>query len=188
MSTIETSWRKIRRWYGTNAPSGFSLAEPATDNDIESLETQLALSLPSDARRSYLLYNGSNEKGIFPYGYYMLSLQEIVREWRIWNQGLQSGSFKEMKASPQGPIKMDWWNEKWIPITANGGGDHDCIDMDPRKGGRIGQVFEFSHETGPRRVSASSFTDWIGDFADALEAGKYRFDDDSLTLLPVDGE
>lgn len=162
------------------------MGAPASTADVKLLEGKIGLQLPRDVKESYLVYDGSKGSAIFPNGYYLLTLAEIAKEHAIWTELLRKKSFAKSIAKPSGPIKLAWWNEKWIPVTASGGGDHDCIDMDPAPGGSIGQVIEFSHETGPLRVQSKSFSAWLTNFANDLKNGKYRYDDDSLTLLPIE--
>jgi cell wall assembly regulator SMI1 len=184
MDTVRQAWSRIRKWYRKNA-FDIPFGEKATRSEIRALESEIHLALPDDLKESYLLYNGSCERGIFPYGYHLLSLTGIMAEWKIWQELVQSGTFNEMSGSPVGPIKSIWWNVKWIPFTANSG-NHDCVDMDPAESGSVGQVIEFSHEAGPQKVAASSFQQWLIGFATELENGLYRYDEDSWTLLSVE--
>ena len=51
-------------------------------------------------------------------------------------------------STPEGPIKPDWWNRRWVPITFNQGNCH-FLDLDPAPGGTAGQVCDYDIE-GPR--------------------------------------
>jgi cell wall assembly regulator SMI1 len=183
MQEVAANWRRIRSWYEKNGKS-LALPEGAGSAAIKERESALKLKLPADLKKSYLLHNGSQERGVFPYAYYLLSTSEIIREWLSWRDGVESGQFDRLNPSPRGSMKK-WWNPKWIPFTANGSGDHDCVDMDPTKRGKVGQVIRFSHETGPGYVAAESLGAWLNAFADALEDGNFRYDEYSLTLLPA---
>ncbi|MCA8992009.1 MAG: SMI1/KNR4 family protein [Planctomycetaceae bacterium] len=174
-------------WYKANVPSREIQLSPGVDESaIEHFETILGTELPEDVRETYLLYDGTANTGILPYGYDVSRLQQVEKDWSRWCAWAESGSFDQMKPHPVGPVKPNWWNAKWVPITSNGSGDHDFIDLDPDVGGRLGQVVEFNHETGPRCVSAVSFGDWLEQFADSLNAGRYRYDAEELNLLPID--
>jgi cell wall assembly regulator SMI1 len=37
-------------------------------------------------------------------------------------------------STPEGPVKPDWWNPCWVPITENQGSCY-FIDLDPAPGG-----------------------------------------------------
>jgi cell wall assembly regulator SMI1 len=190
MAAVKATWARILKWYRVKAPARtLTMPGPASREELDALESAIGFTLPTDIKNSYQVHNGSDGTGIFPFGPYLLSSAEIAIEWRMLSGWAKDGSFKGMRPSPKGPIKkVEWWNTKWIPVTGNGGGDHDCVDMDPVRGGSIGQIIEFSHETGARLVSASGFLPWITGFADDLDAGRYFYDEDSLTLLPVNEE
>ena len=189
MEDVTAAWKQIRAWYKLNAPSeSVEFPKGASKKGIQALESVLGFKLPADVIASYLLHDGSAGCGIFPYGYYLNSLNEIEREWTIWRDLVESGGFAGMHPAPSKQIKPAWWNVKWIPITSNGGGDHDCVDTDPAGRGHVGQIIEFSHETGARKVAAVSLVAWLTEFADALKDNKYRYDEDSFTLLPVDSD
>jgi len=187
MTDIESSWKRICDWYTTNVPTREIVLNPSAEEAaIVHFEETLCLKLPDDVRDMYRLHDGTAESGVFPYGYDMSSLEQVQKDWECWRDRVRGGAFDGMKGHPDGPIKSDWWNSKWIPITSNGCGDHDCIDLDPDDGGEPGQFIEFNHETGARRVSASSFGAWLSQFADGLIGGEYRYDEEELNLLPVD--
>lgn len=135
MSKVADAWRRIEAWYKANVPEdNFVLAAGATAEDIEAVEDTLALKLPKDVKDSYRLHNGSNERAVFAYGRYLLSLREVQEQWNVWRDLVESGSFDKSNPKPTGPIKRIWWNLKWIPITHSGSGDHECVDMDPDTG------------------------------------------------------
>ncbi len=189
MLRVQQSWKRIAAWYRANAPAeDFFLASGAAEEEIERVEAEVGIRLPNDVRRSYELHNGSDHHAIFEYGFHMLSLDEIVKQWSMWRDHFECGIFEGMHPNPHGPIKMVWWDLKWIPITHNAGGDHHCVDLDPDVGGTKGQVIKFSHEPGPQRVVAPSLQAWLAEFAAGLENGKYRFDQVEHWLVPLDAE
>lgn len=189
MKSIAACWKSITEWYRLNALDwDRSLPGPASTADLERIDAEFGIALPADLKESYLLHDGTGGWGWFPYGPYMLSAAEVVKEGRFWCDAVKKGAFKKMKGTPEGPIKRTWWNPLWIPFTSSGSGDHYCVDLDPARGGTVGQVIEFFHETSASRVVAPSFAAWLDGFARDLEAGRYRYDADSWTLLPVEDE
>jgi len=189
MQAIRKSWDRIVKWYTINAPlKRLRLQTGAKEDDILKFEAAIHMKLPKDLRESYLIYNGSGTSSIFEYGCYLLSTDEIAQAWTDWQKLSAAGTFDQLRGTPEGPIKATWWNLMWIPFTHNGGGDHDCVDMDPDKGGKIGQIIEFSHEGGARKVSGQSFRAWLSSFAERLEAGKYTYDADGGSLVSVEDE
>jgi cell wall assembly regulator SMI1 len=182
---MDELWQRIAAWFAIHAPPDpyfFSLAPGATAASLEAKEVVLGFRLPEDVRESYLVHDGNNDTAVFG-NQIVLSLQEIVRNWQIGCKGLEMNLSQGLKPPELvGPIKDTWWHVRWVPITDDGSGDHICIDMDPAPGGCIGQVIETNHEVGPLRVLASGFRQFLTQFADDLEAGKYWYDMQSMMV------
>lgn len=181
MTDVPATWQRIENWLAENAPelhAGLPLG--ATEEEIVALETQMEVRFPDDFRESLQLHNGetTGSRPIYLIGGESLcSLKNIFENWDCFTELLQNGDFDGNKATATGPVKPDWWNVRWIPITSNGGGDHICLDVDPASGGRPGQVIQMWHDWGQREVLAESFTAWLSDFADDLEEGCYHAPD-----------
>jgi cell wall assembly regulator SMI1 len=58
---------------------------------------------------------------------------------------------------------------------ARNSGDHLTLDLDPPHEGHYGQVFNHSHEVGPETVLAYSWSAFLAQLADDLDAGKYVY-------------
>ena len=182
-ATIRGLWERVERWYLENAPADtLSLGPPASREEIGSTESVLAAHLPADVVDSYLVHNGSNETGVFEFGRYLLSLDEIINCWPL----AENPEYSHFHSTPTGPIRNDIWNLGWIPLTDNGAGDHVCADLVPGEHGVIGQIIQYSHEVGPQRVLANSFADWLTRFTDELELGRFSYDEYSLQIIRID--
>lgn len=166
-------WERIERNIGPQKRS--KLAPGASPDEVAQLESRLGVALPEDVRASYAIHNGAGYEWILP-GVELLSLEGIYGEWNTWRELLQGGGLDGFESKPQGPIKRDWWNLRWIPFSHDGGGNHCCIDLDPAANGVIGQVIDFDHDFGPRRVLAPSLRAYLEWFASELESGRIRFD------------
>lgn len=186
MSEIAQSWKRIRNWWKQHASSRRSFAPGASAAELKKLESVLGFKLPKDFKESYREVNGSGGSGILPFGMCLLSLDEVADQWRTWCEVIDDEGEDEA-ASDSGPFKSVTWNKRWVPFSHSGSGDHDCIDMDPGKGGTVGQVIDFSHEEGPLGVTAGSLREWLLGFAEDLERGVYQYEkrDDGITR--VDG-
>ena len=160
---------------------------PATEEELRDLELKLDVRLPEDFKSFYKVHNGqeTNSPGIIPPGI-LLSIEEILHQHSIWKELTNSGTFYKILSDPENGIKNDWYNLKWIPITHDGTGDHICIDMDPDKGGRIGQIIAFEHDNPVRIIVAPSFAEWINLLIRDLQVGKYKFDEECGSFEEVD--
>jgi cell wall assembly regulator SMI1 len=169
---MEELWQRIEAWLRLQAPPLYAaLASGASPEALRRAEARLQVRLPDAVRASYALHDGSGFGSLFPFP--LLSLQRVVQEWNNWRDLLQRGTFADAESTPQGPIQTDWWNLRWIPFTHDGGGNHQCLDLDPAPGGQTGQVINFDHEVGATEVLAPSFRAFLAEFADELEAGCY---------------
>ncbi|MGL6096438.1 MAG: SMI1/KNR4 family protein [Fimbriiglobus sp.] len=178
-------WSRIEAILGKQAPALLAKLPPGLSADaIAAVETELGFALPADVRESYAVRDGSGDAGILPQDDYgrvngvkMIPLGWVAGEREEWNDMLDDGEFDGTEAKPEGPAKAEWWNRKWLPFTENGGGDHMCIDLDPAPGGTVGQVIDFRHDAGPRRVPAPSLRVYLEQLAADLETGRLRYDE-----------
>jgi cell wall assembly regulator SMI1 len=176
-------WQRIKAALRTSAPDLLArLPDGASADDIAAIEARLGFTLPDEVRESYALHDGSGEAEILPQWSYgrvngvsLLPLDRVASEREIWVELLDDGDFEGNEATPDGPVKRDWWNRWWVPVTSNGGGDHLCIDLDPAPSGVVGQVIDFSHESGPKSVVAPGLRTFLAAYAADLESGRLRF-------------
>lgn len=179
---ITTLWKAIERWFLKHAGPEYELEEsdsvlgaPATEAQVSEAEALLGVKFPADVRRSYLAFNGSEDRWLLEHGVWS-PLQGVCDTWSMLSEGIDNGNFAGLDSEPKGPIKPDFWNKKWIPIAENGGGDVLCVDLDPAKGGTVGQIIWRSHEVGPTRVLAPSLYAYLEEMAAALESKKLIYD------------
>ena len=92
-------------------------------------------------------------------------------QYKIWKELVEEGSFDDEESEPEGPIRKVHYHLKWIPLTHDGGGDHTLIDLAPAEGGQVGQLIDFSHETGPEGVAAPGLAEYLSVLADGFESG-----------------
>jgi cell wall assembly regulator SMI1 len=188
MSTVKASWKRIAGWLHDNLPEDrIALAGSADAKLLSAFEKRFRVPLPADVKESYRTFNGSGGFSIFPYGYRLLSLEDSAQTCSMWRDLLERGDMKKLRASPQGPIKGDWWNAKWFPFASSGSDDFFCVDTDPAPGGSVGQIIEFSHEEGPMRVLGGNLGEWLESYADELDEGAYMWDADSFWIVPTSG-
>jgi cell wall assembly regulator SMI1 len=60
-------------------------------------------------------------------------------------------------------------------FTSDGCGNHICIDLDPTEDGNFGQVIQMWHDSSNRELYASSFKEWINNYLNDLEQGKFVY-------------
>jgi cell wall assembly regulator SMI1 len=188
-SSIERAlWNQFEAWLAEHWPDGLAaLNGPATETEIVELEDALGVRLPSDFAACLRIHNGQSDTagGLFDNSEF-LSTRAILEQWKVWKDLLDSGEFKGIESEPQSGIRNDWWHQKWIPITHNGGGDHYCIDLAPTAEGHCGQVITMWHDMAEREVQASSFHEWLDRYVRAVLSGRYVYSDDFGGLVRAD--
>lgn len=80
----------------------------------------------------------------------------------------EDGGWDEEDIDEEEPVRPLWWSAKWIPLVASGGGDFQCLDLDPAPSGQMGQILSFGHDEGERPLLANSFVEWLTDYYHGL--------------------
>ena len=116
--------------------------------------------------------------------------ERIIEEYGVWKTLLDDGMFADDDGTPydcepeDAAIKGDlWWNPKWIPLTADGGGNGKMIDMDPTESGTAGQIIQMWHDDAAREKIANSLREFLQNYVQDLEAGRYVLDADYGVIL-----
>ncbi|HEY9761422.1 MAG TPA: SMI1/KNR4 family protein [Trichocoleus sp.] len=177
---MQTIWARIDAWLMANAPGVLKTLQPgASDAQIEAFEKVLGVQLPEDVKASFRIHNGQSdhEYGLMD-GRELLSLDRIQDEWLVWKDLLDSHMFEDIEGDPEPGIRSDWWNAAWIPLTHDGGGNHDCLDLAPAQGGTVGQIISMWHDEAERERLAPSFRAWLTQLANGLESGQYIFSEE----------
>ena len=161
----------------------FELNAGASEADFAELEQTLGYALPEEFKELYRVANGETDIGAVFAGEEWLSIERIIDEYDIWQALHADGSFQNDDGSDFGcqpedvGIKPDfWWNPKWIPLTADGGGNSKMIDLDPAEQGRVGQIIQMWHDDAAREKEAASLREFLQNYVRDLEAGLYVLD------------
>jgi cell wall assembly regulator SMI1 len=177
---MKAIWDRIHRWLKVHAPDVLASLRPgATQARLREVEDTIGAALPEEVRRAYGFHDGqatSRRYGCAPgflYGWEWLSLNRMLSDWKCSKGLLDDGHFEGVNSEPKGPIRADWWHPRWITVTVDGGGGQRCIDLAPRRGGRVGQVISWWHDSGAGVVLAPNFRVWLARFADELERGDW---------------
>ena len=184
---MKKAWQKIESWIKDNHPVMFStLNAGATTQELIELESAIGINLPEDFKTFLSIHNGQSWTNLTLFdGDKMSSIEDIIRDWQLWEKVLPDIDAdcikmygQPQKSIPDKGIKDDWWNSAWVPITADGSGDSYCIDLDPTSEGTHGQIIRMYHDDPGRELIAPSFRSWIEAYVTDLENGVYVPSDD----------
>jgi cell wall assembly regulator SMI1 len=187
MTALEEDWDRIHTWLEAHCPIVLaSFGPPATDEQFREAERVMGIELPEEVKEVYRVHDGQriiptpvsywpDLKCIpaFLYGEDWLGLEDMAQRWRMMKGLLDGGTFAGIRGEPRGPIRSDWWNPRWLPLTEDHSGYMRCLDLAPKSRGHVGQVIFWCHDSPERGVLARSLPVWIAQFADALERGEF---------------
>jgi cell wall assembly regulator SMI1 len=190
---MQEIWARIENWLRGNAPQILETLQPGASNaQIGELEEFLSIKLPDDVKVLYRLCNGQSayDYGLID-GRELLSLERIKDEWSVWKDLLDSGTFQDDDGQDQGSdpdpgIRNVWWSPQWIPLTYDGSGNHDCLDLSPAEGGTEGQIITMWHDDSERKIVAPGVKVWLQQYAQGLESGQYIFSEEYNGIVNAD--
>lgn len=165
MSDIKGLYKKLKDYVEETQPEALkALHPPAIDKDIQPLKKRMTgvNVLPKEYVEFLKIHNGASPAFNIA-GWEPLPVARSIKTWNLLN-GMVGHDFKDNKPRAGHGVANDWWNPNWMPIFETAWGDNLCIDFAPASGGKIGQIIEFVHDDGDRRVKYSSF----GECFDAL--------------------
>ena len=174
---MQEQWHRILAWLEANAPDLLDALEPPAERaELAEAEARLSMRFPTALRAFYALQNGTIAFGVFPAldddqsAFGPLPLEEVeFIELDEDSEEMTQAAF-EVDAG----VRPEFWNANWIPFAAAADrGDFLMLDLAPARGGRIGQVIEWRHDTNERRLVAASLEALLKQVADGLVNGTY---------------
>lgn len=122
------------------------------EKEINDLENEFTLKLPEDLKTLYLWKNGQNINCFetFVNNSMFISLRDSLEINAELNTMIETDFEEE-----------NWWNEGWLPIFQNGGGDYICYDLQGVFTNQKGQIIEFWHADNDRNVIAPNLEAFI---------------------------
>ncbi len=181
---MKDAWDRIETWLESNAPDMLRVLRPGAALDaIRTTEATLSVTFPDDMVASYRIHDGQAALSYALMGEWeLLSLEDVITEWDTMRD-LHLDEAPHDEGTPTDPVRPMWWNTRWVPVAYNGGGDLQCVDLDPAPNGTVGQMTTFWHMDAEREQLAPTFRDWLAAYADDLEQGKYTVREGSKLIL-----
>ncbi len=193
---VKAAWQRIEKWLSENfAPALENLRDPATDEAIASVESQIQMMLPQAVKESFKIHNGEEHNylpGVLADGFWLMPLEHACETWKQlkdlaaeifgtednptqWRSQVEGGII-----FIKGAVKPLIGSPKWFPIADMNGNIIRFLDFDPPDGGTLGQVIEIDAEACQFQVIAASFLEYLEQYAADLEAGLYAIEDGCL--------
>ncbi|WP_406697849.1 SMI1/KNR4 family protein [Singulisphaera sp. Ch08] len=200
---VAESWHRIEAWMSRHCPEVIAALLPgASETEIAEFEAVIGQKLPADVRESYRIHDGLGPIPMEYYErfeddedinasspefihslFYEMGLHSICgrrgREAILSNWADRGGSeliyheYSECEVFPADAIQIRDDCRGWIPLFCS---DGNCfgVDLAPGPTGVVGQVINFGNDENEFKfVLATSWAQFLEDYADELEAGNF---------------
>lgn len=151
------------------------------------MEEGFGFPFPDDVRVYFSLCQGQSSNapcGLLD-GWFLLSFDELLDEWRVMGNALQDYGDRLDELVFEGPVRRVFATRGWIPFATDFDGNLMCFDLEPGPGGEVGQVLLVGLGTDERRVLSPGARSFFQHFAERLEAGGIELDDAETVRLEV---
>jgi cell wall assembly regulator SMI1 len=155
--------------------TALTLARPATDQEIDDLQTAIGLTFPGEFCQSLRVHNGQDD----PTGCHRFFIEglladtkQIAETWRMLTD--LDEDFRQRETNWDTHGHGEWWNCHWVPFTI-GDGDCLCINLNPqvRPGSTFGEIVCHVHDNPHGPGIAASYGAWLQRLAQRLENGEF---------------
>ncbi|GAA5088752.1 hypothetical protein GCM10023210_12710 [Chryseobacterium ginsengisoli] len=170
---------KLDKFLSTLRPEFYSeLNDPLTDEELDNLENYYKVEIPKDLRTLYKWKNGQN----------MNCFDSFVNNSMFipLNQALFDASELNPMIGTDFEIE-NWWNENWIPIFQNGGGDSICYDLYGVFTGQKDQLIEFWHADNDRNIIAETLESFLDKLINFYETKNKNDFDEYFNIENIEG-
>ena len=157
MNTLRTNLDRLANWFQKHRTHfAKELCAGASVETLADLDKTLALRLPDELKTLLAWRNGQNPESLacFESNWHLMGADQIAQD-------------KQTLLDPD--AEQTGWRTEWIPFLSDGYGNYICMDSNkspaPLRGFWLGNA--------EHAIVAESLSQWVADFADAVEAGKY---------------
>ncbi len=181
MKEMKKNWSFYTDWLQSKLPQYAKLLNSGTSDDvIAKLETYLQLSLPEEVKELYRMNDGDNSSNVEDVyvgtflAFEFLSIERIIEVHNDWKQFNNLFDDQEYSGSsfPEGAIKIQYTNEKWIPIFKDGASNYIGIDLDPDANGTKGQIINFGRDEDDKFVIANNLNSFLEYIKTKIQSGE----------------
>jgi cell wall assembly regulator SMI1 len=177
--TMEEIIKQLEKQLMTLRPEFYTnLQQSLSDSEIDSLEEKYKIKIPIDLRSLYKWKNGQDEDcyDAFVNNSMFIPLEQAL-ETATENTSMIGSDFEV----------ENWWNEKWIPIFHNGGGDYICYDFGGLFTGQQGQLIEFWHADNDRNVISPTLEEFMGQLTNYYKTSNKDDFDEYFEVEEING-
>lgn len=174
-------WENILKHIETiSQPIYSTVNPPATEEEINLLESTLNVQLPSHFHSYLSTWNGQQEQVPFIGYNSFLSIPDIIETWSMMNDLFEDE--ERVDWIDEDRIKPLIWSKKWIPFTDFEASSRLILDLDPGKNGISGQIFKYHSGMSYQEVIANSFEEFSNEILKRLQSNQFSYTDDVIAF------
>lgn len=170
--------QKLDTYLSTLRPKFYlELNEPLDDSQLDKLEEYYKIKIPNDLR---ILYKWKNGQKPTCYETFVNNSCFIP---------LHQALYDASELTPMIGLDFEienWWNENWIPIFQNGGGDSICYDLKGIFTDLKGQLIEFWHADNDRNVISPTLETFLEKIINYYETRQLEEFDEYFEVDEID--
>lgn len=183
---MRTHFDKIEAWLEENADRilRFSLRPPASESQLEELESTIGKALPEGFKQLYRWHDGLRDDenfGSLFFGMDFYPIGRLLEDFGKWNRNEDSSAASiELSDADEAIDSAHPYSPAWIKFAFDGAHTGLYLDLAPSNTGTYGQIIFIDDELGKGILVAESTEELVSDFASDLEHGRYGLDPDAL--------
>jgi len=173
-------WKTIESWLEEHAPHVLDqFRPPATAEAVAAAEKAIGRTLPDDYKRFMSRHDGQIDLGVMVETCTLYPIAKVATQYASVQRLFESEGSIASDLAGEG-VRAVACSAGWIPIGCSARGrDFLCIDLDPGRGGRIGQIIQISVDFDERPRVATSFTELLSVFFEQLQTGEIEIEDEA---------
>jgi cell wall assembly regulator SMI1 len=177
-ANVKTVWRQLDRLFQKLAPGlKRTLATGARRRALSDLEKTIRRSVPQDVQESLLCHNGQKDgvPGCI-FGNRLLPVADVIEFWK-GSRGHDADAVPDVRirSFPSGAVQLCQSHPGWLPLAADWNGNFIGVDLAPDLAGTRGQVIVFGRSESQHFVLASSWAEFLAEYADDVDHGRFEF-------------
>ncbi|MDO5638959.1 MAG: SMI1/KNR4 family protein [Neisseria sp.] len=171
--------QKLDKYLLALRPEYYSeLNEPLDDAQLDKLEEHYRIEIPKDLRALYKWKNGQKQT----------CYESFVNNSAFMPLHEALATAAELSSMIGFDFEIEnWWNESWIPIFQNGGGDSICYDLKGIFTEQKGQLIEFWHTDNDRNVIAPTLETFFSKIIEFYETKQKEEFDEYFEIEEIEG-
>jgi cell wall assembly regulator SMI1 len=182
---MKPTWQALKAEFHRIVPEKTtSFNSPATEQELQNLETNLGCILPDDFKNYLRVFNGQIDHNPLVAYHSFLSTSNLLAHWQMLMDIF--GNEPAIAHVKENKVKPVLWLAKWIPFAKNEDGSSQlCIDLNPGKNGVYGQIIllHFGQDlTLDDVVISNSFAEFSHELLHRLQTEQYTLEEGDINF------